>query len=107
MTSMLLAMPCILMCAALMVAMPLVMAKALSHHNNAVRKAAWVHFGNTVCQEGDSYTIAFKEAIDAVAFCLQVRDRAMGVPSYWCCCGGSTDATCSPLAVDVYTAATD
>jgi hypothetical protein len=59
--------------AALMVAMPLVMAKALSQHNNAVRKAAWVHFGFTVCQEGDSYTLAFREALDAVAFCLQVK----------------------------------
>jgi hypothetical protein len=56
-----------------MVTMPLVMAQALSQHNNAVRKAAWVHFGFTVCQEGDSYTLAFREALDAVAFCLQVR----------------------------------
>ncbi|WIA08451.1 hypothetical protein OEZ85_007888 [Tetradesmus obliquus] len=70
---------------ALMVAMPLVMGRALAQHNNAVRKAAWAHFGFTVCQEGDSYTLAFREALDAVAFCLQVQQALqkteMGVAS--------------------------
>lgn len=65
-------MPAYYLYAALMVAMPLVMGRALAQHNNAVRKAAWAHFGFTVCQEGDSYTLAFREALDAVAFCLQV-----------------------------------
>ena len=30
-------------------------------------------FGFTVEQEGDSYSIIFLEAVDAVKFCLQVR----------------------------------
>ena len=31
------------------------------------------NFGFTVEQEGDSYSIMFQEAVDAVKFCLQVR----------------------------------
>lgn len=56
----------------MIVAMPLVMGRAMSLHNNAVRKAAWTHFGFIVGQEGDSYILAFSDALDAVAFCLQV-----------------------------------
>eukprot|EP00878_Enallax_costatus_P037215 GHUV01042021.1.p1 GENE.GHUV01042021.1~~GHUV01042021.1.p1 ORF type:complete len:610 (+),score=118.99 GHUV01042021.1:1020-2849(+) len=58
---------------ALIVAMPLVMGKAMSQHNNAVRKAAWTHYGFVVGQEGDSYVLAFSDALDAVAFCLQFQ----------------------------------
>lgn len=64
--------------AALIVAMPLVMGKAMSQHNNAVRKAAWTHFGSIIGQEGDSYILAFSDALDAVAFCLQVRSALQG-----------------------------
>jgi hypothetical protein len=48
------------------------MAKALGIHNNMVRKARWTAFGYTVEQEGDSYTLCFYDAVDAVSFCLQV-----------------------------------
>lgn len=61
-----------------MVAMPLVMGRALSHHNNVMRKAAWTHYGFVIGQEGDSYLLAFREALDAVAFCLQVGVRVQG-----------------------------
>jgi hypothetical protein len=32
-------------CTALMVAMPLIMGHCMSVHNNAMRKAAWTHYG--------------------------------------------------------------
>jgi class 3 adenylate cyclase len=41
-------------------------------HNTLVRKAAWQHYGAVVTQEGDSFVIAFREAVDAVSCCLQV-----------------------------------
>ncbi|WIA15920.1 hypothetical protein OEZ85_012668 [Tetradesmus obliquus] len=62
---------------ALMVAMPLIMGKAMSVHNNAMRKAAWTHYGFIIGQEGDSFIVAFREALDAVAFCLQVQQALM------------------------------
>lgn len=59
--------------AELMVAMPLVMGRSMSHHNNVIRKAAWTHFGFVIGQEGDSFILVFQDPLDAVAFCLQVR----------------------------------
>ena len=50
---------------------------ALLIHNNLIRKAKWANFGYTAEQEGDSYTISFHEAADAVKFCIQVSDDAM------------------------------
>lgn len=55
-----------------MVAMPLAMAQAVSQHSNVIRRAAWTHYGFVVGQEGDSFILAFRDACDAVAFCLQV-----------------------------------
>lgn len=53
--------------------MPLVMGTALSQHNNVMRKAAWVHYGFIIGQEGDAFILAFREPLDAVAFCLQAQ----------------------------------
>lgn len=58
--------------AALMVKMPLAMGQAVSQHSNIIRRAAWTHYGNVVGQEGDSFLVGFRDALDAVAFCLQV-----------------------------------
>ena len=51
---------------------PEVMMTAVVTHNNLIQKARWSNFGSVVEQEGDSYTIIFEEAGDAVKFCLQV-----------------------------------
>jgi class 3 adenylate cyclase len=56
-----------------MVTMPLSMGAAVSAHSNVIRRAAWSHYGFVVGQEGDSFILAFRDACDAVAFCLQVR----------------------------------
>ena len=48
------------------------MMPALITHNNLLLRAKANYFGHTLEQEGDSYTIMFHEALDAVKFCLQV-----------------------------------
>lgn len=53
------------------------MYKALTMHNNVIRKAKYTNAGSTVQQEGDSYTLVFHDAFDAVSFCLQVSDCGM------------------------------
>ena len=57
----------------LMKASPELMMPALITHNNLLQKAKWTNFGYTLEQEGDSYSIMFHEAADAVKFCLQVH----------------------------------
>jgi hypothetical protein len=52
---------------------PYLMMPALLIHNNLVTKAKHTNFGYVVEQEGDSYSIAFEEAVDAVRFCLQTQ----------------------------------
>ena len=49
------------------------MMAALVAHNNLIEKAKWANFGSVIEQEGDSYSLIFEEAGDAVKFCLQVR----------------------------------
>jgi class 3 adenylate cyclase len=61
-----------------MVKMPLAMGQAISQHSNVIRRAAWTHYGFVVGQEGDSFVLAFRDASDAVAFCLQVSPNAHG-----------------------------
>ena len=56
----------------LMKARPDLMMPALITHNNLLQKAKFTNFGYTLEQEGDSYSIMFHEAADAVKFCLQV-----------------------------------
>ena len=52
---------------------PFLMMPALLIHNNLITKAKHTNFGYVVEQEGDSYSIAFEEAADAVRFCLQTQ----------------------------------
>ena len=47
--------------------------KALGVHNAILRRATCAHAGTVIEQEGDSWSVAFHSAMDAVAFCLQVR----------------------------------
>lgn len=49
------------------------MYRALTLHNNVIRHAKYVNCGSIIQQEGDSFTLAFHTAFDAVAFCLQVQ----------------------------------
>eukprot|EP00955_Chlamydomonas_euryale_P007288 77274-Chlamydomonas_euryale.AAC.1 len=49
---------------------------ALRVHNHIIRIAQWANFGAIIEQEGDSYTVVFHEALDAVKFCLQVWEAA-------------------------------
>jgi len=51
---------------------PELMFRALTLHNNIIRKAKWVNCGFTLEQEGDSYALVFHDPRDAVGFCLQV-----------------------------------
>ena len=57
-----------------MKASPDLMMSALITHNNLISRAKATNFGHTLEQEGDSFTIMFHEAPDAVKFCLQVTD---------------------------------
>ena len=57
----------------LMKAAPELMTEALNLHNAVIRKARWTTFGYIIEQEGDSFTLCFYEAIDAVTFALMVR----------------------------------
>jgi class 3 adenylate cyclase len=52
--------------------------KALGMHNAILRRAASAHAGHVVEQEGDSWSVAFHTAMDAVAFCLQVGSSCVG-----------------------------
>jgi hypothetical protein len=52
---------------------PEVMFRALVMHNATIRTAKYANCGFVLEQEGDSFTLAFYNAFDAVAFCLQVR----------------------------------
>lgn len=53
------------------------MYRALTLHNNVIRHAKYVNCGSIIQQEGDSFTLAFHTAFDAVAFCLQVRNSLL------------------------------
>lgn len=44
-------------------------------HNAVMRRSAAAHAGHVIEQEGDSWSVAFHSAMDAVAFCLQVMMR--------------------------------
>lgn len=56
----------------MMKADPKAMTKALGIHNRIIRNAGNANAGNILEQEGDSYTVVFHDAFDAVVFCLQV-----------------------------------
>lgn len=57
----------------LMKASPGITVKVLNMHNAIMRKAAHTHAGHAFEMEGDSWAVAFHDAFDAVAFCLQVQ----------------------------------
>ncbi|KAF5843592.1 hypothetical protein DUNSADRAFT_12854, partial [Dunaliella salina] len=42
-------------------------------HNKLISKARWANCGSIVDQAGDSFTLAFQDAFDAVAFAIQVQ----------------------------------
>lgn len=52
---------------------PTLTRKAVAMHNAVMRKAVHDQAGHIFEQEGDSWAVAFHEAQDAVAFCLQVQ----------------------------------
>ncbi|WIA30200.1 hypothetical protein OEZ86_000292, partial [Tetradesmus obliquus] len=52
---------------------PELMNKAMGGHNNILRKACHTHAGYVMDQEGDSWSVAFHSAEDAVGFSLQVQ----------------------------------
>jgi hypothetical protein len=47
--------------------------QALLLHNSVIKHAVYQNVGWVVEQEGDSFSVVFHEAEDAVAFTLQVR----------------------------------
>lgn len=56
-----------------------VVAQALLTHNQIMKQACYEHVGYILEQEGDSFTLAFHEPQDAVAFTLQVPPN----PTHW------------------------
>lgn len=48
------------------------MTTAMALHNREIRAAMWAQAGYVIEQEGDSFSVAFYNPVDAVAFCLQV-----------------------------------
>lgn len=52
---------------------PVVMAAAVDQHNIVLRSLLDQHGGHEVRTDGDSFTLAFHDAADAVAYCIQVR----------------------------------
>ncbi|WIA10689.1 hypothetical protein OEZ85_010869 [Tetradesmus obliquus] len=58
---------------------PEVMFRALVMHNGAIRAAKYANCGFVLEQEGDSFTLAFHNAFDAVAFCLQAQQALLSL----------------------------
>jgi|APGre2960657404_1045060.scaffolds.fasta_scaffold62135_2 hypothetical protein len=52
---------------------------ALAAHNGVLRAAAWAAAGYVIDQEGDSFSLVFYEAADAVQFALQAQQALMRV----------------------------
>ena len=67
---------------------PSLATKALSMHNAVLRKAAHDNAGHVIDQEGDSWSVAFYEPQDAVAFCLQAQQALLKVRPLCTCCVG-------------------
>jgi class 3 adenylate cyclase len=49
------------------------MRAALATHNAIIRAAKWKHYGSTLDQEGDSFTLVFYDPFDAVAFAMEAQ----------------------------------
>ncbi|WIA41730.1 hypothetical protein OEZ86_009073 [Tetradesmus obliquus] len=82
------------------------MNRAIGVHNNILRKACHTHAGYVLDQEGDSWTVAFREAEDAVAFSLQVQQalarKAWILPNSDYALPGSTPGLAKPPDVQQY-----
>ncbi|GAX74578.1 hypothetical protein CEUSTIGMA_g2027.t1 [Chlamydomonas eustigma] len=61
----------------LMKGAPELMTQALNLHNAVIRNARWTTFGYVIEQEGDSFTLCFYEAIDAITFALMSQQALM------------------------------
>ena len=51
---------------------PDVMDRAIELHNTAIRSMLDEFGGHEIRNEGDSFTLSFHDAVDAVKFCLKV-----------------------------------
>jgi len=56
---------------------PVAMEQALRVHDVAMRAAMARHGGYEVTTEGDAFEVAFKDAVDAVGFCLDVQTELL------------------------------
>jgi class 3 adenylate cyclase len=52
---------------------PMLMVSALVKHNRIIAQVKSQNFGYTIEQEGDSFSILFEEAVDALRFCVQAQ----------------------------------
>jgi len=84
-----------------MKASPSLTARALAMHNAVLRKAAVDNAGQVIEQEGDSWAVAFHDASDAMAFCMQAQqalhkvDWPLGLTG-----GGDPDALNKSVTAD-------
>ena len=77
---------------------PSLATKALSMHNAILRKAAHDNAGHVIDQEGDSWSVAFYEPQDAVAFCLQAQQALQRVRPAALAWLSQTDCNCGVVA---------
>eukprot|EP00879_Flechtneria_rotunda_P033594 GHRR01037223.1.p1 GENE.GHRR01037223.1~~GHRR01037223.1.p1 ORF type:complete len:116 (+),score=22.79 GHRR01037223.1:561-908(+) len=63
---------------------PAVMGAAVEQHNVILRGLLEQHGGHEVRTDGDSFTLAFHDAADAVAYCIQVLWVVAGVCGLHC-----------------------
>lgn len=80
------------MCADIFKRSPEVMFRALLLHNAVIRAAKYDNCGFVLEQEGDSFTLAFYDAFDAAAFCLQVH-------TVWVCARVRGASLCAAVCV--------
>ena len=57
---------------------PEAMDRGIDLHNQSLRAMADEFAGHEIRNEGDSFTLAFHDALDAVKYCLKVRGRRAG-----------------------------
>ncbi|KAF8064653.1 CYR1 [Scenedesmus sp. PABB004] len=57
-----------------------VMGAAVEAHNAVLRGLLGAHGGHEVRTDGDSFTLAFHDALDAVAYCIQAQEQLLEVP---------------------------
>ncbi|GLC47090.1 hypothetical protein PLESTM_002024900 [Pleodorina starrii] len=58
---------------------PDVMDRAIDLHNAALRSLIDEFGGHEIRNEGDSFTLSFHDAVDAVMFCLKAQEKLMSV----------------------------